>query len=582
MAEEKKTKVNIPVETVAQAYLEILRDRGVKYIFGNSGTDFSPIIDSLAKFIAEKKDIPKPITVPHENVAVSMAMGYALITGEPQVVMVHVIVGAANATCALMNAFRLEVPMLFSAGRTPITEAGLKGSRNRFIHWGQEAFDQGGLLREFVKWDYELRHPMQLETVVDRALEISQAEPQGPVYLILPREVISQEMGSITLHPWRRPKGPIPVYPDPSLVNEAVGWLNKAENPLIIASRVGKNPAAVQSLVSFAEAAGAPVITPNSPYMNFPTTHPNYLGLQQKDLLREADLIVIADSDVPWYPHEDQPSEKARIIHISRDPSYQNYPIRGFAVDLPIVGDPGPTLTALTEKLLSSPFRNGARLEKRQAGIKDMHIKQRSKLRAAAEGFQNNKPIHPLWVAYCLNQLLDEDTILLNEYNLDISQIDFHHPHTYFGLASAGGLGWAMGAAMGIKLARPDKTCIVTMGDGGYIFNDPTACHYVSQAYDLPVLVIILNNGIYGASRRAVLDVFPDGWAQRTNEFPFCGLTPSPRYEVVVTACGGYGEVVEAPTEVLPALRRALKVVREEKRQAVLNVICAGPPTMRK
>src|SRR3990172_12544866 len=451
--------MKISVETVAQAYLEMLRNRGIKYIFGNSGTDFAPIIDGLAKFIVEKKDTPHPITVPHENVAVNMAMGYAMITGEPQVVMTHVIVGAANAACALMNAYRLEIPMLFSAGRTPVTEAGLQGSRNRPIHWGQESFDQGGLLREFTKWDYELRHPIQLETVVDRALEVTMAEPQGPVYLILPREILSQKIESIDIHPWRKPKGPILTYPDPSLIDEAIRWLHEASNPLIIASGIGKNSASVNSLVSFAEAAAAPILTPNSPYMNFPTNHPHYLGTELRGFLEEADLIVIANSDVPWLPHVHQPAQGAKIIHVSRDPSYQRYPIRGFPIDLPIVGDPGVTLKALTEKLLLLSPGNNSDLRSRREKIKERHSEQRSKLKATAEGFRNNKPIHPSWVAYCLNQVMDDDTILLNEYTLDISQIDFRHPGSYFGLSPAGGLGWSIGAGMGVKLAKPDKTC---------------------------------------------------------------------------------------------------------------------------
>ena len=178
--------VTIPVETVGQAYLEILRARGIKYFFGNSGTDFGPIIDALAKLAADKKEFPRPITVAHEFVAVSMAQGYAMITGEPQVVMVHVIVGTGNASAAVMNASRLNVPMIFSAGRTPLTEEGLTGSRSNFIHWGQESFDQGSLLREFTRWDYELRNGLQVEAVVDRALEMTLGTPQGPVYLTLP------------------------------------------------------------------------------------------------------------------------------------------------------------------------------------------------------------------------------------------------------------------------------------------------------------------------------------------------------------------------------------------------------------
>ncbi|MBI2231413.1 MAG: thiamine pyrophosphate-requiring protein [Deltaproteobacteria bacterium] len=569
--------MEISVETVAQAYLEMLRNRGIKYIFGNSGTDFAPIIDGLAKFIVEKKNTPRPITVTHENVAVNMAMGYAMITGEPQVVMAHVIVGAANAACALMNAYRLEIPMLFSAGRTPVTEAGLQGSRNRPIHWGQESFDQGGLLREFTKWDYELRHPIQLETVVDRALEMTMAEPQGPVYLILPREILSQRIESIDIHPWRKPKGPILAYPDPSLIDEAIRWLNEAGNPLIIASRIGKNPASVNSLVSFAEAAAAPILTPNSPYMNCPTGHPHYLGTELKGFLEEADLIVIADSDVPWLPQVHQPAPGAKIIHVSRDPSYQNYPIRGFPIDLPIVGDPGITFKLAAEKIFASSASSSAKFNSRREKIKEKHLEQRTKLRATAAGLRSNKPIHPFWVAYCLNQIRDENTILLNEYTLDVSPMDFSQPQSYFSLSPAGGLGWSIGAALGVKLAMPDKTCIVTLGDGAYIFNVPTACHYVSQKYDLPLLIIIINNGTWGASKRTVLEQFPDGWAATANEFPFCDLTPSPKYEVVVSAFDGYGETVEEPSQFLSALRRAIEIVRTEKRTVVLNVICAGP-----
>jgi acetolactate synthase-1/2/3 large subunit len=194
-----------------------------------------------------------------------------------------------------------------------------------------------------------------------------------------------------------------------------------------------------------------------------------------------------------------------------------------------------------------------------------------------AEGLRSNKPIHPLWVAYCLNQIRDENTILLNEYTLDVSPMDFSQPQSYFSLSPAGGLGWSIGAALGVKLAMSDKTCIVTLGDGAYIFNVPTACHYVSQRYDLPLLIIIINNGTWGASKRTVLEQFPDGWAATANEFPFCDLTPSPKYEAVVSAFDGYGESVEEPSQLLSALRRAIEIVRTEKKTVVLNVICAGP-----
>src|SRR5262252_4325675 len=180
------------VESTAEAYLELLAARGVEYFFANAGTDFAPLIEAYARRSAQGHARPRPLTVPHEVTAVGMACGYAMVTGRPQVVMVHTIVGTANALGGIMNASRSNVPVLFSAGRNPITEAGELGSRDRQIHWAQESFDQAGLVREFVKWDYELRNFGQLETVVDRALAIAQAEPQGPVYLTLPREVLGE------------------------------------------------------------------------------------------------------------------------------------------------------------------------------------------------------------------------------------------------------------------------------------------------------------------------------------------------------------------------------------------------------
>ena len=275
---ESNKTVTLPVETVGQAYLEILRARGIKYFFGNSGTDFGPIIDALAKLAADKKEFPRPITVAHEFVAVSMAQGYAMITGEPQVVMVHVIVGTGNASAAVMNASRLNVPMIFSAGRTPFTEEGLTGSRSNFIHWGQESFDQGSLLREFTRWDYELRNGQQVETVVDRALEMTLGTPQGPVYLTLPREVLAQKMDSITIHPNRKTQAE-PLQPSAESIKRTAEILRARQNPLIITGRLGSDPTAVSAMVSFAEALVAPVVAPASPFVSMPNTHDYHLGV---------------------------------------------------------------------------------------------------------------------------------------------------------------------------------------------------------------------------------------------------------------------------------------------------------------
>ncbi len=184
-------KQELKVDSVAEAYLALLAERGIEYLFANAGTDFAPIVEAYAKAAHNGQPAPKPLLATHENLAMSMAHGYAAASGKVPAVMVHVSVGTANALCGVFNAARANVPILFTAGRSPLTEEGLPGARDTYIHWAQEMFDQAGMLREIVKWDYELRNGVQLETVVDRALTIAKSPPEGPVYLSLPREVLA-------------------------------------------------------------------------------------------------------------------------------------------------------------------------------------------------------------------------------------------------------------------------------------------------------------------------------------------------------------------------------------------------------
>ena len=197
-------------------------------------------------------------------------------------------------------------------------------------------------------------------------------------------------------------------------------------------------------------------------------------------------------------------------------------------------------------------------------------------MKQKAEKASHQRPIDTAWLSYCVDQVRDADTLIVNDHGESQEQLSLSEPASYFGGSPAGGLGWGIGGGMGMKLAHPEKTVIVSCGDGTYMFNNPTACHFVSQAYDLPVLTIVCNNAIWHSTKAATQQVMPDGWAVSTNNFPLCNLTPSPRYEKIVEAHDGYGEMVDDPQQVLPALQRALKVVKEEKRQAVLNVICGS------
>src|SRR4029077_5390937 len=233
-------KQELKVDSVAEAYLALLAARGVEYLFANAGTDFAPIVEAYAKAAHSGLPAPKPLIATHENVAISMAHGYAIASGKVPAGMVHVSVGTANALCGVFNAARENVPILFTAGRSPLTEEGMFGARDTYIHWAQEMFDQAGMLREIVKWDYELRNGTQLETVIDRALSLATSAPEGPVYLSLPREVLAEPVNGFSFDsPARRVAVSSPGA-DETAIEAAAAILAKAKRPVIVTASAGR------------------------------------------------------------------------------------------------------------------------------------------------------------------------------------------------------------------------------------------------------------------------------------------------------------------------------------------------------
>ena len=262
--------------SVAEAYLSLLKTRGIDYFYIGAGTDTAPIVEAYAKGAQTGQDFPTPVVAVHENLAVGMAHGYYMVTGKPQAVMLHVTVGAANAVCGLMNAARSQVPMFFTAGRTPLYEKGVLGARNSPIHWAQEMFDQAGMARELVKWDYELRDGRNVDEVVDRGLSIAMAEPRGPIYLTLPREVLAQPMPADYQ---RRPAQPVvsPAYPDPHGVARIAQAIKQARYPLFVVSSSGADTQTVAVLDALLRNYGIGVAESMGHYVNVPYDHPHHL-----------------------------------------------------------------------------------------------------------------------------------------------------------------------------------------------------------------------------------------------------------------------------------------------------------------
>jgi acetolactate synthase-1/2/3 large subunit len=566
----------VSVESAAEAYLELLASRRVEYFFGNAGTDFAPIIEAYAKRQAQGQVVPRPITVPHEIPAVAMAHGYAMVTGRPQVVMVHVTVGTANALGGIINAARARAPILVTAGRTPITEGGLPGSRNRHIHWAQESFDQGAMVREYVKWDYELRLGAQVETVVDRALAIATTTPAGPVYLTLPREVLAERLSELEYFDPPRQVAASAQVADPAAVAEAARILAAARNPIAIVKAAGRDPLSVAPLVALAEALGMPVFEHATTHFCFPQTHPLNAGPEPGRHLTEADAILAVEVDAPWYPDLKSPNPETPVIQVGEDPLFSRYPIRGFAGDLALAGAPRLTLAALTAALRSAGL-DARVVAERRARWEAEHRRLVDAAAARAQATRNDRPIDMAWLSRCVGDLIDEQTIVVNEYDLDMTQTRMTEPGSYFSQSPASGLGWGLGAALGAKLAAPERTVICCVGDGAYMFGAPTAAHWAARAHHLPVLFVIFNNRVWNAVKRSVQSHAPEGWSMRTKYMPLSDLEPAPDYEMVAQSCGGWAERVEDPAALPDALARALKVVRDDKRQALLNVICKKP-----
>ena len=556
-------------ETAAEAWLGLLAARGIEYLFANGGTDFAPVVEAYAKGQKLGWKLPQIVIVPHENMGIAMAHGYAMVTGRPQAMMVHVGVGTANAINGLINASRQNVPILFSAGRTPITESGtVTAARNNYIHWAQEHFDQGAMLREFVKWDYELRHAEQVETVVDRALAIAKSEPQGPVYVTLPREVLasgftSQYSQKATIAPASPPAA------DPAAFEEAAKLLSEARHPLLITANGGRTAEASQAIEQLAQNLAVPVVHYRPRHLALSTEHPMHCGWDPHALLKEADVVLVVDCDVPWIPKEGAPKAGAKVIHIGPDPLFARYPLRGFRTDLALTGAVAPTLQALWRAAQKQAVSLKA-IEERRKAVTELSRTIRDKARSGMTPMPAS--ITGKWLSACMSQLMDGNTILVNEYPTVLEEMTIKEPGRYFGNPSAGGLGWGMGAALGAKLASPDKTVICAVGDGAYMFGNPTAVHFVSEAMRLPMLFVVANNARWAAVHRSTLATYPKGVASESKQPPFATLEPSPRFEHVIQASGGHGARVSEPKELMPALERALKIVKEEKRQALVNV----------
>jgi acetolactate synthase-1/2/3 large subunit len=563
-----------PCATVAEAYLVVLRDRGVRNLYLNAGTDFAPIVEAYARADLGEDLLPVPVLAAHENVAAGMAHGAYLMTGQPQAIMVHVSVGTANAACAVLNAARENVPLIVIAGRSPILEEGPASARDTTIQWGQELYDQAAIIREGVKWDYELRDSRQLTDVIDRAMCIATSHPRGPVYLTLPREVLAETLPPRYCVPPADVAYPTGPAPDTDAIENLAQRLTDAEFPVMVASSVGADRHAAELLAQFCERFGVGIVEPQPRYVNAPADHPFHLGYRAEDGLGLADIACYLECSVPWVPRKSSPGSNVFVVQAGPDPLSAQIPMRSHRSDLTIVATSSNLLNALTKAMI----RRGPidiQRTRRLADASDA-VKARQE-RASALACVDAGPITPEYLSVVVGEemMADRQMVFFNEYWALIEHIRPSRPGSYFLLPQAGGLGWALPAALGAKHAAAEKTVVAAVGDGAYFFANPAACHHAAAKHGLPILTIVANNARWGAVDWATRSMYPNGEAARNSEVRLSSLAPMPAFELYVQASGGYGERVTARTDLPAAFQRALHAVRVERRQALLNVICA-------
>jgi acetolactate synthase-1/2/3 large subunit len=562
--------------TTGTAFLEALLETGVDCVFANLGSDHTSIVEAYAAGRRAGKKLPQLITAPHEFVAMTAAHGYALATGRAQAVVVHVECGTQSLAGAVHNAAKGRVPVFVFAGASPATQEGeARGSRNEFIQWLQDVFDQRGLVRGYMRYDNEIRVGANVKQLVHRAMQFAHSEPKGPVYMVGAREIMEQEIAPVTLDRAKWPAvAPSALPPDAPAT--LANMLANAKRPLIVTSYAGRNPAAFEQLVRLAQRLGIGVLESVPNQISFPHDHPLYQGSQwnekrQNPGLAEADVILVVDSDVPWIPQINRPSADARIVHIDTDPLKQQMPLWYIGAEQVYRADAAVALSQINS-YLDTVKANESLVSERRGHYERMHAERAALLRKAEQ--PTGDAITPEYLSACVGRAIGSDGIVLSEAVTNFHNVANHVMRTKPGtLMSSGGgsLGWNGGAAVGVKLAKPDAFVTAMTGDGTYMFSIPSTVHWMAKRYRAPFLQVIFNNKGWRAPRYSAMGVHPEGLASQGDDIAV-SFEPPPDYAGIAAAAGGaHAERITRVDEVMPAIERAVRAVREEGRSAVID-----------
>ena len=543
-------------KTGRHALLEMLVAHGAEYVFGNPGTTELPLMDGL-------QDYPqlKYILALQEASAVAMADGYARATGKPSFANVHIAGGLANSISMLYNAFRGGTPLILTAGQSDtrmlVEEPTLSG-------------DLVQMCRQYTKWSGELRHAKDVPIAIRRAFRTASSPPTGPVFLSLPWNVLDEE-AELDLAPASMVYSR--VHPDGVAVERAARLLAKGKNPfMIVGDRIAQS-GAVQEAVKVAEILGAPVadIAARSSEVNFPTGHPYWELITvnspaTQKTLSEHDIILAVGCNL-FSQFLYMPlllTGKTKIVHL--DVSAWEIE-KNFPVEVGIWGDIKKGLEDLylaLERLMSEAEREAANL--RASSLMEAKTRREEVLSEQTRGVWEQTPIHPMRLFREMKEVLSPDTIIVSEAvsstNHLLKAMAFNEPGSFFSLAG-GALGWGIGGALGVKLARPDRHVVGILGDGAAMYGIQGL--WTAAYYDVPVIYVICNNRSYQILKQFLNNYYYPilGLKDRKSEYIGMNFSKQPvDFAGVAEALGVEGFRVEEPDEFRPSLEKALNLGR--------------------
>jgi acetolactate synthase-1/2/3 large subunit len=348
-------------------------------------------------------------------------------------------------------------------------------------------------------------------------------------------------------------------------MEELAEMLTKAKNPVIIAEEAGRDLSTVNRIVELAELLGSPVVeTRSAGYENFPRSHPLHGGFDPKEYVRDADLFFLLGAVAPWHPPSAGPGADIKVVALDDNPGHADLPFWGFRVDRALAGSFESSLQMLLERLKQriSPG-DSARAERVQSWNKRFQQRKGAWEREAL-ALAACKPIDTRWIVYQLNQVLPPDAVVVEEtitHRLALHRYIDRLPRSSMFSGCCGGLGTGLGTALGVKTAFPKRPVLALIGDGSLNYNPVLAALGFAQEYETPILIVLFNNHGYLSMKSGLPKYYPEGWAVKTKSFVGTSIAPSPDYAAIARAFNGWGERVEDPAHVRPALEAGLRAV---------------------